>query len=171
MRIFSLLSLSALLLTCFGCSGGGKVPEELRNLCPASVTVTNGTQPMAGVMVTLLAKGSQGAYACNGVTDNNGVALIQSSRGSHTAKGVPAGTYSVILSESITLPADLESQESDQDLPPQAAAAKEAKRAEFLKTHRVIPESLTLTVSSPLELAVADKSGATLAVDVAQHKH
>ena len=169
MRTFSLLLFSAFLLTYCGCSGvGGQVPTELRNLVPASVTVTNGDQPMAGIQVVLLTK-TGGAYACNGVTDVNGMAQIQSSRSSYTRKGAPAGTYTVVLSESIEVPENLLSQESDQDLPPAAQAEKARKLEEFLSKNQVVPSALT-TGASPIELVVAERTGATLTVDVTQYK-
>jgi len=168
MRILIFISLSACLLICCGC-GGTQVPEELRDLYPATVTVMDGDQPMAGILVTLFAKSGHGAYACNGVTDGKGAAQIQSSRGSYTGKGVPAGTYSVVLSENIVLPADLEPQTSDEDLSPTAQAEKERKRNEFVSKNRLVPSVLT-TASSPTELVVAKGKNATVEIDVAKHR-
>ena len=170
MRILSLLSLSVFLLSCCGCGGGGNVPAELRNLCPASVTVMNGDQPMADVQVILLAKAGQGAHACTGVTGNDGVAKIQASRGSYTGKGVPAGTYSVVLSESIDVPENLIAQESDQNLPPAAQAEKSRKLDEFLSKNRVVPVVLSTATTSPIELVVAKGQDATVMIDVAKHR-
>ena len=170
MRILSLLSLSAFLLTCCGCGGGGNVPAELRNLVPASVTVMNGTQPMMDVQVILLAKAGQGAYACTGITGNDGVATIQSSRGSYTGNGVPEGTYSVVLSKSIDVPDDLVAQESDQNLPPAAQAEKSRKLDEFLNKNRVVPVVLSSAGTSPIELVIAKGQDATVSIDVAKHR-
>jgi len=167
MRIFSLLSLSAFLLICCGCAD---VPEELRNLIPVSVTVKNGDQPVAGIQIILLAKASQGAFACNGVTDANGMTQIQSSRGSFTGKGVPAGTYTVVLSEPIEVPEDLLSQESDQDLSPAAQAEKARKLDEFLKKNQVVPTVLTIATTSPVEVTVAKGQNATVEIDVTKHR-
>ena len=124
---------------------------------------------MANIQVVLLAKGGQGAYACTGKTDDKGVAQILSSRSSYTGKGVPAGTYTVLLSEPIAIPEDLQSTDADQDLPPAAQAEKSRKLNEFLNQNRVVPKELT-TGASPLELTVADKTGTALTVDVAQYK-
>jgi len=125
---------------------------------------------MAGIQVTLFAKGAQGAYACNGVTDASGVAQIQTTRGSHTRKGVPAGTYSVVLSESIEIPAELLSQEADQDLPPAAQAEKARRLDEFLSKNRMIPAALTVATTSPVEVLVGGGQEATIVVDVAEHR-
>ena len=168
MRIVILISLSTFLLSCCGC--GTQVPEELRNLYPVTVTVMNGKQPMAGVLVTLSAKGGQGAYACNGVTGNDGVALIRSTRGSYTGSGVPAGTYAVVLNETIELPADLEPQETDQDLPSAVLAKKERELAEFLSKNRSVPSTLTTAGASPIEVVVAKGQNAIVAVDISEHR-
>ena len=157
-------------MTCCGC-GGTNVPEELRNLYPASVTVMDGGQPVAGILVTLSAKSSQGTFACNGVADDKGVARIQSTRGSYTRKGAPTGTYAVVLSETIELPPELEPQESDQDLPVAARLAKDRKAEEFIRSaERSVPVALTTSGTSPIELVVAKGQNATITVDVAAHR-
>ena len=125
---------------------------------------------MPEIMVTLRVKSGQGAYACNGVTDNSGAALIQSTRGSYTGKGVPAGTYLVVLSENITLPAELEPQTSDEDLPPAAQAEKERKRNEFVSKNRTVPATLTALRTSPVELEVTKGQQAAITIDVAKHR-
>lgn len=168
MRSFTLLSLSALLLTCFGCGSG--IPDELRNLVPVTITVTNGSTPIPGILVRLSAKGGQGAYAVNAVTNESGTAEIQSSRSSFSGKGAPAGTYAVVLVENVSLPAELEPLETDQDLPPAQQAAKERKREIFLRKNQTLPPVLTASGTSPLELVVAQGQDATLAVDVAVHR-
>ena len=170
MRILILISLSAFLLIYGGCSNT-KVPEELRNLYPASVTVLDGDRPVTGILVTLSAKGSQGAFACNGVANDNGVALIRSSRSSYTGKGAPTGTYAVVLSETIELPPELEPQESDQNLPMAAQVAKDRKVEAFLRTaKRLVPVILTTARTSPIEITVAKGQNATVEIDVAKHR-
>ena len=166
---FSMLSLIFGLAICSGCGLMTAAPEELRNLIPVTVTIIDGTQPLEGVAVTLSNKGSQGAYACNGVTDGKGVAQIRSTRSSYTGNGVPVGTYSVVLLETVEIPEDLAPQESDQDLAPAVVAAKQAKLNEFLIKNQVIPQKLTLASTSPVELVV-EASGATVEIDISQHR-
>ena len=168
MRLLSLLPLSVFLLSCCGCGDAVKAPAELKNLVPVSITVKNGDLPMGDIQVILFAK-SGGAFACNGVTGNNGVANIQSSRSSYTGNGVPPGTYTVVLSEPIEIPEELISQESDQNLPPAAQAEKSRKLNEFLSKNQIVPSALT-TSASPIELTVANKTKATLTVDITQYK-
>ena len=157
-------------LVCGGC-GNSQVPDELRNLYPATVTVKDGEQPITGLLVTLVSKDSHGAYACNGVTNGKGVAEIRSSRGSYTGKGVPSGTYTVVLLETIELPPELVPQESDQDLPQSARVAKDRKAEEFMQSAmRSVPAVLTATGTSPIDVSVTKKQGGTVVVNVAEHR-
>jgi hypothetical protein len=131
----------------------------------------NGDQPIVGLLVTLTSKGNHGTYACNGVTNDRGMAEIRSSRGSFTGRGVPAGTYTVFLSETIELPPELVPQESDQDLPMAARMEKDRRAEQFMQAaERSVPAVLTTAVASPLELVVGRGQNATLTVDVAAHR-
>ena len=156
------------LFICVGCNQT-KVPDELKNLTPVTVTVTDGSQPVENVAVRLSVKGTQGAFACVGATDAKGVAVIQSTSGSYTGKGAPAGTYSIVLVKPVDIPEDLQPQEEDQDNPA-VAAAKQTKRDAFLKQNNVIPDKLTQSASSPIELTVVEKSGATTEIDIAKYR-
>jgi len=169
MRIIlpTLLLFSGLLICC-GC--GEVVPEELRQLYSVTVTVTDDSQPVEGVAVVLSSKGSQGAYGCNGVTNTKGVAKIQSTRSLNTHAGVPPGTYSVVLIETIELPPELvPDDEIDLALPRAAAREKRMKREQFLKEHQQIPSLLAISTSSPLELTV-ENSTVTLDVDISKYR-
>jgi hypothetical protein len=157
-------------ITCICGCGGVPAPDELKDLVPVSVTVTDGGTALDNVAVSLSPKSGGGAWASRGTTDAKGVAVIQTTRSSYTGKGAPTGDYKVVLVKSVELPADLQPQESDQDLPPQTAAAKAAKRNDFLKKNSIIPEVLENADTSPLELTVAAKTGAVLAVDISQYK-
>ena len=156
------------LLLCAGCKRGN-VPEELKNLVPVTVTVTDGSQPLQGVTVRLGSKNPQGLFASVGITDANGVAQIESTRSSYTGKGAPAGTYSVVVSKPVDIPEDLQPQEEDQD-DPAAAMAKQAKRDAFLKQNQAIPVVLTQSATSPIELTVAEKTGATTEIDISKFR-
>ena len=153
---------------CVGCNQA-KAPDALKNLVPVTITVTDGSKPVEKVSIRLSGKGSQGAFACVGVTDAKGVATIQSTSGSYTGKGVPSGTYSVVLIESVEIPEDLQPQEEDQNNPA-VAAAKQAKRDEFLAKNQLIPKSLTTAAETTIELTVAEGKGESLAIDLSQYR-
>jgi hypothetical protein len=168
MRVFLLL-FCLILLVLNGCSGT-EIPTELKGLCSVTITVIDGDQPIEGVHVSLANKGSHGAWGCAATTDSKGVAVIQTTRSSHSGKGAPPGTYTVALSKMITLPPDLESTEEDQNLSPQAATAKQAKQEAFYEKNRVIPKILEDSNTSPIELTVAEKDATILTIDIAQYK-
>jgi hypothetical protein len=169
MRTTLLFCTLIILLFCVGC-GGAPVPDELKNLCPVTITVTDGNQAMEGVTVLLSAKTSGGAWASRGVTNAQGVAVIQTSRASYTGKGALAGDYKVALIKTIELPPELEPQEEDQNLSPQVVAAKEKKRNDFLEKNQIIPKILADSNTSPIELTVTEKNNTTLTIDIAQYK-
>ena len=170
MRILlSTIILVSALCSCVGC-GGTKLPEELKNLAPVTVTVTDGSQPLKGIAVALNSKGNaSGFFVCSGSTDNQGVAKIVSTRSSYTGKGVPAGTYSIVLVKSVEIPEELQPKEEEQDNPA-AAAARQAKLNAFLKERQAIPAMLTQAASSPIELTVEVKTGATIEIDIAKYR-
>jgi len=164
--VLSTLLLVSGLVSCGGC-GFTAVPEELKNLHPVTITVTNGTEPLEGIGVTLSSKGSQGAYGVNAMTDAKGEARIQTTRGQHTRGGAPPGTYAVVLFKAIATPPELEPSEDDQN-DPVGAAAKRAKLDAFLKENRAIPLVLTQSDSSPVEITVGS-SATSLGVDIAKY--
>ncbi|MDR1269126.1 MAG: Ig-like domain-containing protein [Planctomycetaceae bacterium] len=169
MRTFLLFYTLTMLLFFVGC-GGVPVPDELKNLCPVTITVTDGDQAIEGIAVSLSAETSGGAWASRGVTNEKGVAVIQTLRASYTGKGAPAGDYKVTLIKTANFPPELEPQETDQNLPPQAVVAKEKKRNDFLEKNRIIPKSLELSDTSPVKLTVTSQTGATLIIDLSQYK-
>jgi hypothetical protein len=169
MRTILLFCTLIILLFGIGCNNV-PVPDELKNLYPVTITVTDGNQTIEGVVVSLSAKTSGGAWANRGVTNAQGVAVIQTSRASYTGKGAPAGDYKVTLIKTVNLPPELEPQEEDQRLSPQAVAAKQAKQEEFYEKNRVIPKILGDSNTSPIELNVTEKNNTVLTIDVAQYK-
>jgi hypothetical protein len=157
------------MLFCLSCNHV-PVPDELKNLYPVTITVTDNNQPIEGVAVFLSAKTSGGAWASRGITNAQGVAVIQTSRASYTGKGVPAGDYKVTLIKTVVLPPELEPQEEDQNLSPQAATAKQAKQEVFYEKNRIIPKILEDSNTSPIELTVTEKDATILTIDIAQYK-
>jgi hypothetical protein len=166
--LLSIILLVFVLLVCSGC--GTQLPEELKNLAPVTITVMDGSQPLEGVAVALNSKGgAKGFFVCTGVTDAKGVAKIESTRSSCTGKGAPPGTYSVVLVKPVDIPPELEPREEDQDNPA-AATARQAKLNAFLKEKQAIPMMLTQSTSSPVELTVMEKSGATAEIDISKYR-
>jgi hypothetical protein len=162
----SLLSLPI----CVGCNNV-TVPDELKKLYPVTITVIDGNQPVEGVTVRLNSKEPRGVFACNGITNVQGITKLQSTRGSYTGNGVPVGTYSIVLLKTAHYPEDLMPVEADQNLPPPVLAKKQAKQEEFLEKNRIIPKILENSNSSPIEIVVTEKSGVTMEIDLSQYKN
>ena len=131
----AIISVLLISLSLVGCNNN-RLPKEPKNLHPVTITVMNGTQPVEGVAVTLSGRSSQGAFACTGLTDSQGVAKIRSLRNSYAVRGVPAGTYRVALDKLPELPAELTPHETDKELPPKEAATKEFKRKIYFEENQ-----------------------------------
>jgi len=143
-----------------GCT---QTPSELRHLHPVTITVLDNGQPMAGVFVTLSAKTPQEElWACNGTTDGSGIAKLRTKIRSFVGDGAQSGTYAVVLSKGADIPAELAEGSSPNPV-------LEAKRNEFIEKNRVVPKVFESAQTSPLELVVEPKTGATLTVDVSKH--
>ena len=139
-------------------------PPELQNLYPVTITILDNGQPIQGVLVTLAAKVQrEGIWSCNGITDGNGVVKVQTKIRSLVGDGAKSGTYTVVLSKDVSIPTEL-TREGSSD------PAVDAKRTEFIEKNRVIPPIFGTDQTSPIELTVEDKKGATLTVDVAKYR-
>ncbi|MDR3198120.1 MAG: hypothetical protein LBU34_09665 [Planctomycetaceae bacterium] len=157
------------LTICIGCNKV-TVPDELKNLCPVTIAVIDGHQPVEGVTVRLVSKEPRGVFASNGITDSKGIAKLRSSRGSYTGNGVPAGIYSVVLLKTVDFTEELMPTEADQNLSPSALAKKQSKQEEFLEKNRIIPKILEASNSSPIEITVTNKTDVTMEIDLSKYK-
>jgi hypothetical protein len=161
----AIISVLLISLSLVGCNNN-RLPKKPKNLHPVTITVMNGEQPVEGVAVTLSGRSSQGAFACTGLTDNQGVAKIRSLRNSYTVRGVPAGTYRVALDELPELPMELTPHETDEKLPPKEAATKEFQRKIYFEENQLIPTILTSPGSTPIELTVSENKETAFLIDV-----
>jgi hypothetical protein len=161
MRYFMIFSL--LLLA--GCS---QLPPELRNLHSVTITVTNNNVPVEGVIVSLVNKQPQTLRGCNGLTNASGVAKIATSVGSQSALGVVSGEYRVVLTQNISLPADLQPTDDEESMLEKERQEREMKRDAFLKKNNVIPEMLCSRSQSPIELTV-NSTSTGLTIDLAKY--
>ena len=90
------LSLLTILLIC-GCS---TKPNDVPELYPTQVLVTNGTSPIAGADVVLGLISETSMCSMSGQTNSSGVAVIQTSRLDWRGDGAPAGDYIVTIAKS-----------------------------------------------------------------------
>lgn len=164
----SLFVLGLCIVFAVGC--GTKKPDGIPQLHPAKVTVTNGTSPIAEASVFLILQGgASGSWSTVGVTDAKGVAVINTSQGGWTSKGVPEGEYKIYITKAPDVKLDPPSEEIMND-----SAAWERFAAEQAKIKRdapkIIPEKLANPAQSPLTLTVTTSGTAELAVDISEHQ-
>lgn len=166
MRLFPIY-LSSILLVAIGCNHS---PPELSGLYPVTVTVLDGGSPIEGVLVALDSKEPRTIRGCSAMTNNLGIATIQTSIQEHQSKGASPGAYIVTLIKSPELPPDLVPREEDQTLSERERTALQAKRDAFVQANLAVPSLLQSIETSPIELVVEEKSGAELTVDVSKYK-
>jgi hypothetical protein len=164
----AIISVLLISLSLVGCSNN-RLPKELKNLHPVTITVMNGEPPVEGVAVTLSGRNSQGAFACTGLTDSQGIAKIRSLRNSYTVRGVPAGTYRVTLDKLPELPVKLTPHKTDEELSPKEAATKEFQRKIYFEENQLIPTVLTSPDSTPIELTVSENEETAFLVDISKY--
>jgi len=148
-----------------GCS---RTPSELRGLVPVTITVLYEGKALPAVRVALSTGQIVGVWSSGGVTNDQGVAVIESNLRTHTASGVPAGTYKITLVQSVQLPDELKptQQELDGDV---ANAEVQRKRQVFIEAHTVVSEQWETAATSPVELVVEQGNPVQQTVDVAKY--
>ena len=169
-KLFFIVLCSSLAFS-WGC--GKKRPEGIPDLYPATVTVKNGSSPIANASIVLIKKDSSGpgaSWSATGNTDAKGVAKIKTSQGDWVGNGAPAGDYTVFINKR---PGDFVPEPTPPELDGDEAAklrftAEQQKKLDALP--KEIPVSLNSPVTSPLVLTVASGSPAELTVDVSEHQ-
>ena len=84
-------------LSVVGC-GGTNVPNDFPKTLPFTITVLNDGSPIEGVNIRLSTT-TPGNWTASGKTDVSGVAEMQTISGSYSRKGVPEGSYKVVLAK------------------------------------------------------------------------
>ena len=170
-KYLAFVCLSFALVFSWGC--GKKKPDGIPDLYPATITVKNGSTPIANVSIVLIKKDSSssgGSWSATGNTDSNGVAKIKTSQGDWVGNGAPAGEYTIFMNKR---PGDFVPEPIPPELDGDEAAklkfeAEQKKKLDALP--KEIPVSLNSPVTSKLTLTVASGSPSELAVDVSEHQ-
>ena len=158
---FSLcLSLTLLI----GCSN---TPQGFPKVVPCTITVMDGTTPIADVDVTLQAVIPSSGTVFFGKTNDTGVCKAGTSFASYYKEGVPEGSYKVILvkepyvEDTKTGKVHMSRAEID--------AHRKEMQAKRDALPRIIPVPLTTAAKTPLTVDVSGKT-TELTVDVTQYK-
>ncbi|MCL2742245.1 MAG: hypothetical protein FWE67_00165 [Planctomycetaceae bacterium] len=164
MRTVLLLCLSMLLLT--GC--GTPKPEGMPDLYPVKVKVHDGGKALDVIGVEFYKTGEATQYSLGGVTDSSGNADVLTISGKFTGKGLPAGSYRVVLRQRVEIPAELQEDENV-ELSDSARLELEKKRKKFMDENLKFSSKLSSPAETPLKIEVS-QSGGELDVDVSQYK-
>jgi hypothetical protein len=142
---------TTILLVCFnGC--GEPQPVDLPKLYPAEITVIQDGKPLTDATVQMVPK-TDSKWSAVGVTDSNGNVEFFT-QGKY--KGVPEGTYSVLVSKVFTEP----SQYANKPQPANVDYDKwqEMLGAEQLKSFNLVDEKFSDLSTSPLEWTTGQKN-------------
>ncbi|MDR2754625.1 MAG: hypothetical protein LBC20_02870 [Planctomycetaceae bacterium] len=154
------LLISVLLLGC------NNKPDNVPDIFPCTVSVTNGTTPINDVFIVLALETGGTEYSMSGTTNSSGRATMRTSRLSWRGNGVPAGTYRVSLSKTPAVsgisPEEYQCLSAEEQ---EVYNNEQEKKRE--KEPREIPEYLSDFVRSPFQITVAKGQENFLAVDVA----
>ena len=158
----------------FGC--GSKYPKDFPKVYPMTVTVTDGSTPIADAQIMFLqtVAGTSGSISVSGMTDSTGKAEIQTAQGAFSAKGIPAGEYVVTVQDYMKLDLGV--------TPEQAATMSRAEQGEMEKKRqqlikefkKKVPENLAKKANkvedrSPIRFTAAESKN-ELAIDVSTYK-
>ena len=150
-----------------GCPGGA--PKGFPKVVPCTITVLDGTSPIADVEVTLQTATASSGAVYFGKTDASGVCQVGTSFASFYKAGVPEGNYKVVL---VKEPA-VEDTKTRDERNAMSRTDLDAYRAEMKAKRdalpRIIPTPLTTAAKTPLTIDVQGKTTA-MTVDVAEHK-
>ena len=151
----------------FGCSDK---PVGFPALHPCRVEVLNNKKPEENVNIFLFPVASSGASSSptiSGKTDRRGIAVVATALHNYRQSGAPVGEYIVVLVKLPELADTVSSKERDRMLPLQQMAYNEEQIRRRAALPKIVPSKLTASHTSPLKMTVAEKTGASLTVDLA----
>lgn len=155
---YFILRLFVLVLLCSLTSCGKKVPDGMPLLRSCSIKILNDGEPVpdAVVQLTPIVKATK-SMSIAGTTDKNGVAYITTTLANYTGKGVPEGTYKVVVRKTVVAEHTVSPAERAQ----MPLREQREYYAEYNKRvaeiPRIVPDVLTYSSQTPLEIEVADK--------------
>ena len=168
MRALKIFFLGMFLLGVVGCQTSD-TPKDFPKTFPVTAIIKAGDTPLADATILLYAQNAQGSWASSGNTNANGEAMLVTNQGSYTAKGVPEGSYKVVLSKQQKAPSERSPEEVDAMSYDEQIAYSQKISAELAKLATFVPATLTDPKKTPLTLEVT-KSGGELIVDISKYR-
>ncbi|MDR1270927.1 MAG: hypothetical protein LBK82_15540 [Planctomycetaceae bacterium] len=156
LRIFVIL----FLLAFHGCQ---QRPEGMPTTVPCQITVLKNGVPMEGIDVSLHSHGGNGTLSIMGLTNAQGIAKIQTHSVNYKESGAPVGSYKITIDKPVQLPPD---GVDDSKLSGKELNDYLTKREAELEKIRVVPQWLTVSSSTPLEIKVEPQTGGEQTIDL-----
>jgi len=155
---------------CFviGCQNSN-APKDFPKTFPVKVVVKDGDIPLDNATILLYAQNITGSWASSGITNAKGVADLVTNQGSYMAKGVPAGSYKVVLNKPQKAPSELPAEEVGLMSYDEQIAYSRKISEELARIPALIPRVLTYPKETPLTLEVTE-SGGELIIDLSKYK-
>jgi hypothetical protein len=150
-----------------GC-GGIPVPQNFPATSPCQIKITNGTSPLAGVVVTLFPDAPFPNIVVEGITNSSGIALIRTKHGDYSKEGVPNGEYKIRLIEVIDTGIPPLTSNEEINMTSQQLEARQKEIDSKTDSLRIIPKKLASITTTSLKLTVSGET--SLEIDVSTYK-
>ena len=157
-----------LFLIVFLICGCNNKPQDVPQLFPCQVTVTNGGTPIAEADVILGLTSESSGASMSGVTNSSGVATIYTKRLAWKGKGVPVGDYIVTISKSPKLEEKLSLAEYQKLEPTEREKYNAEQERLYNALPREVPGELSAFGKSPYRMTVSKDGDNRLDIDISQ---
>ena len=150
-------------------SGCSRTPKGFPKVFPCRITVVDGTTPIADVEVSLLATTPSDGMVFFGKTDVSGVCKVGTTHVNCHKKGVPEGSYKVVLVKEPFVEDTKTREEQNAMSRDELDAYRKQMQDKRNVLPRIIPDLMTSNEKTPLTLDVNGK-GVEMTVNVAEHQ-
>ncbi|MDO5552948.1 MAG: hypothetical protein Q4G68_04230 [Planctomycetia bacterium] len=170
-QVQAVLCLVLFILAVSGCKS--ELEKSMPRLYPCAIEIVNKGTPVADVNVVLMGDESVQQLSMGGVTDAEGVARINTMRGSFIGKGVPQGEYKITLNKKIEITGTKTSIELADMSTAERKKYQEDMKASVNRMEeekRLIPVIVQSGQTTPLEVSVTPGGGELLNIDLSEIK-
>ena len=161
MKKYTLLFVALLICGC------NSKPQDVPELYPCQVTVTNGGTPIAEADVILGLTSESSSASMTGITNSSGVATMYTKRLNWKGQGVPAGEYIVTISKNPKLEEQLSRDEYYELTIEEQDKYNAEQQRKYDALPREIPGELSAFGKSPYRMTVSKGGDNKLKIDIA----